>query len=80
MIERMGLRFVLCGSSARKVRRSQANLLGGRAPSLNLHPLTFAEIPDFDLTRALNRGLLPPHYDAEYHDILRIAYVGTYLL
>ncbi|NLN02279.1 MAG: ATP-binding protein [Lentisphaerae bacterium] len=79
MIERMGLRFVLCGSSARKVRRSQANLLGGRAPSLNLHPLTFAEIPDFDLTRALNRGLLPPHYDAEDHDILRNAYVGTYL-
>jgi len=37
MIERMGLRFILCGSSARKVKRGQANLLGGRAPTLQLH-------------------------------------------
>jgi predicted AAA+ superfamily ATPase len=79
MIERMGLRFILCGSSARKVKRGQANLLGGRAPSLYLHPLTFAEIPDFDLVRALNQGLLPPHYLAEDHDTLRSAYVGAYL-
>ena len=38
MIERMGLRFILCGSSARKVKRGQANLLGGRAhPSICIH-------------------------------------------
>lgn len=79
MIEQMGLRFILCGSSARKVRRGHANLLGGRAPSLHLHPLTFAEIPDFDIEQALNRGLLPPHYDSEDHVSLREAYVGVYL-
>lgn len=79
MIERMGIRFVLCGSSARKVKRGHANLLGGRAPALNLHPLTFAEIPDFDLTRALNHGLLPLHYLNDDDHVLRDAYVGAYL-
>ncbi len=79
MIERMGLRFILCGSSARKIKHGRANLLGGRAPALHLHPLTFAEIPDFDLNRALNRGLLPPHYTSGQDSILRRAYVGAYL-
>ncbi len=79
MIERMGIRFVLCGSSARKVKRGHANLLGGRAPTLYLHPLSFNEIPDFDLTRALNQGLLPPHYTSENDFTMRNAYVGAYL-
>ncbi len=79
MIERMGVRFILCGSSARKVKRGHANLLGGRAPALSLHPLTYAEIPGFDLARALNQGLLPPHYTGDQDVPLRNAYVGTYL-
>ena len=79
MIENMGIRFILCGSSARKVKRGHANLLGGRAPTLRLHPLTVAEIPDFDLMKALNRGLLPPHYLTEDHRIVRDAYIGAYL-
>ncbi len=79
MIERWGLRFILCGSSARKVRRGHANLLGGRALSLQLHPLTSAEIPDYDLTTALNQGLLPPHYGSLDSRPLRDAYIGAYL-
>lgn len=79
MIEHLGLRFVLCGSSARKTKRGHANLLGGRAPALHLHPLTYAEIPDFDLQRALNHGLLPPHYVNQDDGPLRDAYVGAYL-
>lgn len=79
MIERMGLRFILCGSSARKVKRGHANRLGGRAPTLQLHPLTSSEIPDFDLTCALNQGLLPPHYGAMDGRTLRDAYIGAYL-
>ena len=79
MIERMGLRFILCGSSARKVKRGHANLLGGRAPSLELHPLVCLEIPDFDIVRALNNGLLPPHYSAKDSKTLREAYVGAYI-
>ena len=62
LIESAGLSFVLCGSSARKLKRGRANLLGGRAWRFELHPLVWPEIPEFDLLRALNRGLVPQHY------------------
>lgn len=52
-------RFVLTGSSARKLRRADVNLLGGRALYLTLHPFMAAELPDFDLDRALRIGLVP---------------------
>ena len=73
------IQFVLCGSSARKLKRGGANLLGGRALRYELLPLTFAEITDFDLLRALNNGLLPRHYPAGDAHILLEAYVGEYL-
>lgn len=78
--ENRGIRFALCGSSARKVRRGQANLLGGRAVRYELHGLTAGEIgPSFDLLRLLNHGYLPSHYTAERPDRLLAAYVGDYL-
>ena len=52
------IRFILCGSNARKLKRSGANLLGGRAIRKILHPLVSAEIPDFDLDKAVNQGML----------------------
>ena len=52
-------RFVLTGSSARKLRRGGVDLLGGRAVRRTLHPFMAAELPDFDLGRALHVGLLP---------------------
>ena len=52
-------RFVLTGSSARKLRRGGVDLLGGRAVHRTLHPFMAAELPDFDLGRALQIGLLP---------------------
>lgn len=59
-IEELGQRFILSGSSARKLKRGGANLLGGRAVDLRLHPLTALEIGDaFDLMRALRFGTLP---------------------
>ncbi|TPW09841.1 MAG: ATPase AAA, partial [Halothiobacillaceae bacterium] len=58
LIEAKKLSFILCGSSARKLKRGQANLLGGRAWRYELYPLTSAEIVDFDLQRALNHGLI----------------------
>ncbi len=73
------LSFILCGSSARKLKRSGANLLGGRALRYELHPLVSAEIPGFDLTRALNHGLLPRHYLVEDAEKLMAAYLGDYL-
>lgn len=61
LIEKLGVRFVLTGSSARKLRRGAANLLGGRAVRLSMHPLTAAEMgAAFDLDRTLRFGSLPP--------------------
>lgn len=79
LIENRKLRFILCGSSARKLRRGHANLLGGRAVRYELHPLVFPEIPDFSLTKALNAGLLPRHYDNTQPQRLIQSYVGDYL-
>lgn len=73
------MQFILCGSSVRKLMRSGANLLGGRALRFELFPLAYPEIPDFDLSRALNNGLLPRHYQADGARGLLEAYVGDYL-
>ena len=80
LIEERGIRFLLTGSSARKLRRGGVNLLGGRARTKYMHPLTYRELGNqFDLYRAIERGLLPsiylsddPHADLE-------AYTGSYL-
>jgi predicted AAA+ superfamily ATPase len=80
LIERRGIRFVLTGSSARKLRRGGVNLLGGRAPSRTLHPFIRRELgAGFSLDRALDRGLLPSVYfsDSPREDLG--AYVGNYL-
>jgi predicted AAA+ superfamily ATPase len=79
LIENRSLRFVLCGSSARKLKRGHANLLGGRALRRELHPLVFPEVEQFDLGRALYQGLLPPHYDSPSASEMLDAYVGDYL-
>ena len=79
LAENKGLRFLLCGSSARKLKRGGGNLLGGRAVRYQLHPLVSAEIPDFSLDKALNAGLLPRHYLNARPRRLIQAYVGDYL-
>lgn len=71
--------FVLSGSSARRILRSDVNLLGGRAIRYQLFPLVSAEIPDFDLLKALNNGLLPRHYLSGNAGRLISSYVGNYL-
>ena len=73
------IRFVLCGSSARKLMRSGANLLGGRALRTVLYPLVSAEIPDFDFERAINNGMLPRHYTTDKPQRRMQAYIGDYL-
>lgn len=79
LIQNRGLRFVLCGSSARKLRRGRINLLGGRAWRYELHPLVSHELGEVDLLRALNRGLVPAHYlEPEYRRSLA-AYLHDYL-
>ena len=73
------IQFILSGSSPRKILRSGGNLLGGRAQRNELYPLTSAEIPDFNLIRALNNGLLPRHYLIENPHKMISAYIGSYL-
>ena len=80
LIEERGIRFLLTGSSVRKLRRGGVNLLGGRARTKYMHPLTYRELGNqFNLFKAIERGLLPsiylsddPHADLE-------AYTGSYL-
>jgi predicted AAA+ superfamily ATPase len=79
LIENKGFRFLLCGSSARKLKRGKANLLGGRAWRYEMHPLVSREVASLDLLRVLNRGLIPAHYlEEEYRKSLQ-AYVRDYL-
>ncbi len=80
LIEKHSLRFLMTGSSARKLRRAGTNLLGGRASQFHLHPLTYHELgPRFDLIRALNFGLLPSVYFSDQPRSNLRDYVGLYL-
>lgn len=79
LIETRGTKFLLTGSSARKLRHGGANLLAGRAWEANLFPLTSNEITDFNLKRYLTVGGLPSVYlsDEPWEELK--AYTGTYL-
>ena len=83
LIEDKGLSFILCGSSARKLKAGHANLLGGRAWRYHLHPLAWAELQaaglEAGLLPILNRGLVPSHFlEQEYKKSLQ-SYVYDYL-
>ena len=80
LIENRGLHFALCGSSARKVRRGAANLLGGRALRYEMRGLTAGELGHaFDLDRMLNHGYLPRMYESNRPRRMLDAYVADYL-
>ncbi len=80
LIESRRLRFVLTGSSARKLRRRGVNLLAGRALTRHLHPLTALELgKDFDLKRALRWGCLPLACTSEKPQEYLNSYAATYL-
>jgi predicted AAA+ superfamily ATPase len=80
LIEERGIRFLLTGSSARKLRRGGVNLLGGRARTKSMHPLTYRELGNqFDLLKAIDRGLLPSIYLSDDPRADLQAYTGSYL-
>ncbi len=80
LIETRHLRFLLTGSSARKLRRAGVNLLAGRALTRYMHPLTAEELGgDFDLKRALRIGGLPFAWTTNAPDDYLGAYAATYL-
>lgn len=80
LIENRRIRFVLTGSSARKLRKKGVNLLAGRAVTRSMHPLTAGELgDDFSLDHSLQYGLLPSVYvESDPGDYLN-SYVHTYL-
>lgn len=79
LIENAGAQFILCGSSARKMKQTGVNLLGGRAWRYNFYPLTYQEIGTLDLLKVLNHGMIPSHYDAVQSRRSLKAYVEDYL-
>lgn len=79
LIENRQIKFILCSSSARKLKRGQANLLGGRAWWFELFPLVSKEVNYLDLLRILNHDMIPSHYQqTRYQRSLR-SYVQDYL-
>ena len=80
LLQEDGRTFALCGSSARRIRRSHSNLLGGRALKRELLGFSARELKEeFSLERMLNHGSLPPHYLAENPADQLGAYVDLYL-
>lgn len=79
LIQRKNIRFILSGSSARKLKRLGTNLLGGRATREQMYPLVSAEIPDFNLVRAVNNGMIPRHYMVQNPWERLRGYIGVYL-
>ena len=77
---KLGINFVLTGSSARKLRSAGVNLLAGRALLKNLHPFMAAEIGDqFSLSRALEIGMLPLALGAIEAKQTLASYISLYL-
>ncbi len=79
LMEERRVRFLMTGSSARKLRGGGVNLLGGRARSRTLHPFVSRELGDIDLFRALSYGTLPPVYLSDDPRADLRSYAGEYL-
>ncbi len=80
LIEKNKYKFILTGSSARKIRRKGTNLLAGRALSYHLYPLTGVELgKDFNLGHSLDYGQLPCVYTEKSPQAYLESYVKTYL-
>jgi predicted AAA+ superfamily ATPase len=80
LIEERGLQFVLCGSSAWKLKRAGVNLLAGRVLRRFMHPFIPEELgEEFDLEKALRFGLLPLVWDSEEKEETLAAYTQLYL-
>lgn len=78
--KKMGIQFILTGSSARKLRRSVGNLLGGRVLLRHMYPFTAIELQEnFSMEKALKVGLIPMIWDSGNHIEQLRAYVSIYL-
>lgn len=80
LIENKHVNFLLTGSSARKLKRGSANLLGARARVLSLHPFVSDELKEeFQIDRALLYGLIPGIYFSEDPELDLESYIAVYL-
>lgn len=80
LIEKRKLRFALTGSSARKLKKGDVNLLAGRAVTLAMHPLTSSELgADFNIKHLLTYGHLPSTFFGDSPEQYLESYVATYL-
>ncbi len=80
LIENTEFQFILCGSSARQMKRHGVNILGGRAWKYHFFPLCFPELQEFDLLRIFNHGTLPSHYLSDHYNKSLRAYLDDYLM
>ena len=79
LIESKGYRFLLTGSSARSLKKQNVNLLGGRAWTAHFFPLTWKELPEFNLEKYLRFGGLPQVVASEHPEEELQAYVQNYI-
>lgn len=81
MIEETDIRFLMTGSSARRLRETGVNLLGGRAGKMNLHPFVWPETRQFKptLDRILTYGMLPSVFLSKEPDEVLDDYINVYL-
>lgn len=79
LTDNKNLHFILCGSSARKLKRNGYNTLGGRAIPVYFYPFVSCEIPDFKIDVAVQRGMLPNIYTASNPMLRLSAYIDVYL-
>lgn len=79
LIEERGIHFLLTGSSTRRLKRENANLLGGRARTQYFHPLIACEIEEFDLFKYLSHGGLPTVYESTEPQEDLLAYIESFL-
>lgn len=80
LIENMGVQFILCGSSSRKLRTSHSNMLGGRAWRRMFLPLCYPELKELDWHKIFNHGLIPSHYFSSDPQEDQAAYLFDYLI
>ncbi len=81
LIEETDIRFLLTGSSARRLKEKGVNLLGGRAGKMNLHPFVWPEVREFNptLDRILKYGMLPSVFLSDSPDDVLDDYINVYL-
>jgi predicted AAA+ superfamily ATPase len=79
LIENTSIKFILTGSSARKLSRSYTSLMAGRLKKFILHPFTFKEMKNFNLEHVLQFGSLPPVFNSEDPWDELQDYTGLYL-